>query len=123
MSNEFEFDSLIKKMADEHQPQLPTAAQIWWRAQIRKKQEARARVERPMQMMRTVAIVICGAVITALLASQGRSLSGLLESRGLMALFAISAAVVFLLSFAVLLWPAPRERQSRAQMIRRKPSY
>jgi hypothetical protein len=113
----------MKKMAEEHQPQLPTSAQIWWRAQILKKQEARARVERPMQIMRRVAVAICAVLITALLASQGRNFSVLLESGGLMVVFAISAAVIFLLSFAVLLWPALRERPSRAQMARRKPSY
>ena len=36
MNNDFEFDSLIKKMAADHQPELPSPGVIWWRAQILK---------------------------------------------------------------------------------------
>lgn len=41
MNNEFELDSLIKKMADGHQPELPSPGLIWWRAQILKNSRKR----------------------------------------------------------------------------------
>ena len=32
-----EFDSLIKKMVADHQPELPSPGVIWWRVQILEK--------------------------------------------------------------------------------------
>ena len=52
MNNDFEFDSLIKKMAADHQPELPSPGVIWWRAQILKKQAEKERIERPLTIMR-----------------------------------------------------------------------
>ena len=67
MNNDFEFDSLIKKMAAEHQPELPSPGLIWWRAQIFKKQAEKERIERPLTIMRLVAAAVslpghCGAL-------------------------------------------------------------
>jgi hypothetical protein len=63
-----ELDALIKNMADHHQPQLPSPGLIWWRAQVRKKLEAKERVERPMAIMRMLvsaagAVVLLGLVV------------------------------------------------------------
>jgi len=56
MNNDFEFDSLIKKMAADHQPELPSPGVIWWRAQILKKQAEKERIERPVTIMRMAAV-------------------------------------------------------------------
>lgn len=70
MSNDFEFDSLIKKMAAQHQPELPSAGLIWWRAQILRKQAEKERAERPFTIMRLVAAAVSLAVIVGLWSSQ-----------------------------------------------------
>jgi len=59
MNNDLEFDSLIKKMAADHQPELPSPGVIWWRAQILKKQAEKERIERPFTIMRVLAMVLC----------------------------------------------------------------
>jgi len=66
MNGDLEFDSLMKQMASEHQPELPAPGLIWWRAQIMKKQAERQRIERPVAIMRLVAAV-AWLVLAALL--------------------------------------------------------
>jgi len=66
MNNDFEFDSLIKKMAADHQPELPSPGVIWWRAQILKKQVEKERIERPLTIMRVLAAAACLAIVAGL---------------------------------------------------------
>jgi hypothetical protein len=70
MNSDFEFDSLIKKMAAQHQPELPSPGLIWWRAQILKKQAEKERIERPVTIMRALAAIICLVVVVGLWVSQ-----------------------------------------------------
>ena len=78
-NNDFEFDSLIKKMAADHQPELPSPGVIWWRAQILKKQAEKERIERPLTIMRSLAAVVCLAVVVGLWISQAAGISVLLS--------------------------------------------
>lgn len=55
----------MKKLAEEHDPQLPAARAIWWRAQIVAKQQRKERVERPLLAMQAVAAVFCVAMFFA----------------------------------------------------------
>jgi hypothetical protein len=72
-SNNVQFDSLMKQMAQDHQPQLPDPGIIWWRAQILKKQADKERIERPLVFMRLAAATICVVVIMGfLIASWGQ---------------------------------------------------
>lgn len=82
MNNDFAFDSLIKKMASDHQPELPSPGVIWWRAQILKKQAENERIERPLTIMRTLAAVLCLAVLLGLWISQAVGISGILNRAG-----------------------------------------
>ncbi len=66
-NNDVQFDSLMKQMALDHQPQLPDPGIIWWRAQILKKQADKERIERPLVMMRLAAVTICAAVLLGFL--------------------------------------------------------
>src|SRR5215472_17090938 len=69
MNSEPQLDSLLKRMADKHRPELPSPDLIWWRAQILRKQEQKRRIEQPIMLMRQVAIVACLAAGLALLAA------------------------------------------------------
>ena len=86
MNNDLNLDSWLKKMASEHQPELPAPGLVWWRAQILRKQAEKERVERPLAVMRMIAVVACVVVVLALWVSQGRSLWGFVSSSGLVAL-------------------------------------
>ncbi len=76
MNNDFEFDLLIKKMAAEHQPELPSPGVVWWRAQILKKQADRERIERPVKIMHALAVMICLVVVAGLWISQAEGTRG-----------------------------------------------
>ena len=78
-NNDLEFDSLVKKMAAKHQPELPSPDAIWWRAQILKKQAERERIERPFTIMRTLAAIMCLAVVAGLWISQADGISATLN--------------------------------------------
>jgi prepilin signal peptidase PulO-like enzyme (type II secretory pathway) len=77
MNNEFEFDSLIKKMAADHQPELPSPGVIWWRAQILKKQAEKERIELPFTIMRALVAVLCVVVVVGLWISQAEGISAI----------------------------------------------
>lgn len=79
MNNDFEFDSLVKKMAADHQPELPSPGVIWWRAQILKKQAEKERIERPLTIMRAIAAVLCLVVVVGLWISQADGISVILN--------------------------------------------
>ncbi len=99
-TNEFELDSLLKKMADDHQPELPSPGLIWWRAQILRKQQEKERIERPMVIMRSVAAAACLIAFFVLLAGNWRqfqSMNWLLLPLGIMVLAVVSLVSVVLL--------------------------
>jgi small neutral amino acid transporter SnatA (MarC family) len=97
MNNDFEFDSLIKKMAADHQPELPSPGLIWWRAQILKKQQEKSRIERPLIAMRILAAVVCLAVFVWLWISQSKSMSHVLGQQGVLPLWLGGIAVTLVL--------------------------
>jgi len=82
MNNDVEFDSLVKKMATEHQPELPSPDAIWWRAQILKKQAEKQRIERPVTIMRIAATVLFLVVVVWLWTSEAGSMRDALERLG-----------------------------------------
>jgi hypothetical protein len=61
MSEDSRLDSLLKQMAENHQPELPSPGLIWWRAHILRKQQEKDRIERPMIIMRWLAAAVCAA--------------------------------------------------------------
>jgi hypothetical protein len=64
--NDSDLDAILKQMATEHRPQLPSPGLIWFRAQIVRKASQKERIERPLVMMRGFA-GLTGAVILLLL--------------------------------------------------------
>jgi hypothetical protein len=101
MNNEFELDSLIKKMAADHQPELPSPGLIWWRAQILKKQQEKARIERPLVVMRVLAAVVCLTFFVWLGINQ-LSMSNVFGQQGILPLLLVGAAITIV--FIGLVW-------------------
>jgi len=73
-NHDSQLDFLIKKMAEDHRPALPSPDLIWWRAHILKKQTQQERIERPMMIMRMLAAIVCLAVFLGLLAGNWKQL-------------------------------------------------
>jgi hypothetical protein len=108
MNNDPQLDSLLKQMAEGHQPELPSPALIWWRAQILKKYEQKKRIERPITIMRLAATVLCLVFLAALMAGNWREFQAAGRESWLMP-FVIVALTASLAS-AALLWPAAKRR-------------
>ena len=109
MNNDFEFDLLIKKMAAEHQPELPSPGVVWWRAQILKKQADQKRIERPVRIMRALAVMICLAVVAGLWISQADRIRGALSGDIFpFAPFLIAGAVIGVGFIGLMLWSTSR---------------
>ena len=75
MNNDSQLDFFIKNMAQQHQPDLSGPGLIWWRAQIRKKMADKERIERPVVIMRAIALLVCLAVLVGFLALNWRQIS------------------------------------------------
>jgi hypothetical protein len=105
MNNEFDLDLLIKKVAAEHQPELPSPGLIWWRAQILRKQAQKERIERPVTIMRMLAVAMCLVVVIGLWVSQGSALWALLGGSALLSLLPILlGGAVVTAAFVALMW-------------------
>ena len=104
--NNDQFDFLIKKMAAEHQPDLPSPDAIWWRAQILKKLEEKRRIERPVFMMRAVAAVLLLLVLAGLVISETRSMPDALARLGAFPFLPLllAGAVAGLVVMALMWW-------------------
>jgi hypothetical protein len=100
MNDELQLDSLIKKMASEHAAELPSPGLIWWRAQILRKQEEKQRIERPMMIMRFVAMAVCALIFIIV---QGMVSQ---ENWWFIALGVVAGAIVVTASLALLLLPS-----------------
>ena|SRR5882672_465240 len=112
MNNDFEFDSLVKKMAAEHQPELPGPGVIWWRAQILKKQTEKERIERPVTIMRAVAAIISLVVIVGFWISQADGIRASLSSAGGLPVVTLQivGAAIAIAFIGLMLWSASRHK-------------
>lgn len=96
MNNDSQLDSLIKRMAQGHRAELPSPDLIWWRAQILKKQAQKDRVERPMVIMRMLAVTVCLAVFLGLAGRIWREAVPLILPLAIVAGILSLASIIFL---------------------------
>jgi hypothetical protein len=110
MNNQFELDVLLKRMAEVHQPQLPTPGLIWWRAQILKKQKEKELIERPLIIMHGLATITCLIALLVLLVGNWSQLEGAPGSAThlLMPLLIIALSVSAISAFLMSRWPKSR---------------
>lgn len=110
MNNDFEFDSLIKKMATAHRPELPSPDVIWWRAQILKKQAEKERIERPFTIMRILAAIVGVAVVAGVWISQADGINAILnQAGGFPSVSLLIAGAVIGIGFIGMMWWTARE--------------
>ena len=105
MKNEIDLDALLREMAAHHQPQLPSASLIWWRAQISRKLRAKERIERPLMAMRVAAAITCTVIMVTLIAgSWGQLQAEVRDNRWLLIPVLLLTATASLVSVALLVW-------------------
>jgi len=104
MHNDSQLDFLIKNMAEQHQPELPSPGLIWWRAQIQRKFAERERVERPIAIMRIVALAVCVALGAGILLPNWRQITPAINGAetGSLLAFGVAGAVAAVLGFSLL---------------------
>jgi len=76
---------------------LPDPALIWWKAQLLKRQAARARVTRPMAVAQWTSLVVAVVTVAALAAKNWTGIKDiLLEPAGIALWFAVGAIVILM---------------------------
>jgi len=108
--NESDLDAILKRMAAEHLPQLPSPGLIWFRSQLLRKARQQERIERPLVFMRLLAALAAGVILLSLAAANWGEFQGAMNhaSRFLLPLLllTVTASIAFA---AMLLWsPAKR---------------
>jgi hypothetical protein len=73
---------------------LPDPALIWWRARLLERQDARARVARPIAIAQGVSLVVAVATAVALCAVNWPGIQGMLQPLGFALWAAAGGAVV-----------------------------
>ena len=105
-NDDLQFDSLIRKMAAEHKPELPSPDVIWWRAQILRKQAEKQRIERPVTIMRIVAAALFLVVVVGLWIGEAGSMREALGQLGVFPFvpLLLAGAVMGLVAIVLLWW-------------------
>ncbi len=101
MNNDLRLDSLIKNMASEHRPELPSPGLVWWRAQIQKKLAEKERIERPIVVMRMLVVAACLVIVLGLLVANWGQLTAQGQT-GTLVLLAVITLIGFLLLMPLL---------------------
>ena len=103
MNNQYELDALLKQMAEDHRPQLPSPGLIWWRAQILRKQREKERIERPLMVMRWLAVVMCAVALVLVAGRWGAFHNAITDPNrwfltlGILAISVVSMAALYFL--------------------------
>ena len=111
MRNDSDLDAIIKQMATEHQPQLPSPGLIWFRAQIVRRARRKERIERPLVVMRGLAGLTGAAILLVFVASNWTQMQDAMDHRSWFLLpLILLTLTASLASAAVLLWSPARRR-------------
>jgi len=108
--NDSDLDAILRQMAAEHRPQLPSPGLLWFRAQIAQKAWQKERIERPLAVMRGLAGLTCAVLLLVFVAGDWAEIQDAMDHRNWfllqMLLLTVTASLA---SGAMLLW-SPRKR-------------
>ena len=105
MGNDSDLDAILKQMATEHRPQLPSAGLIWFRAQIVRKARQKERIERPLVVMRLLVLIVGAVLLPALVAANwGRVRDAMNHQSSFLLPLLLLTLTASLASGAILLW-------------------
>jgi hypothetical protein len=108
--NDSDLDAILKQMAREHRPQLPSPGLIWFRAQIVRKARRKERIERPLVVMRGLAGLTGAVILLVFVAGNWCQMQDAMDHRSWFLLpLLLLTVTASLASAAILLWyPAKR---------------
>ena len=109
MRNDSDLDAILKQMASEHRPQLPTPGLIWFRAQIVRKAQQKERIERPLVVMRGLARLTGAVILLVFVAGNWGQMQDAMDHRSWFVLpLLLLTLTASLASGAILLWSAEK---------------
>jgi hypothetical protein len=109
--NDADLDAMLKQMATEHRPQLPSPGLIWFRAQLVHKARQKERIERPLVVMRGLASLIGAVLMFALVAVNWREFQDTMDNQRSFVLPLLLTVTASLASGALLLWSRAKRRE------------
>ena len=105
MRNDSDLDALLKQMAAEHRPQLPSPGLIWFRAQLLRKARQKERIERPLVVMRLLILIACVVLLPVLVAANwGQMRDAMNHQSSFLLPSLLLTLTASLASGAILLW-------------------
>ncbi len=103
--NDSDLDAILKQMATEHRPQLPSPGLIWFRAQLVRKTQRKERIERPLVVMRVLTALIGAVLLLAFVAANWVEIQDVINHQsGLLFPLLFLTVTASLASGAILLW-------------------
>jgi hypothetical protein len=91
-----EFDVILKQMAQEHRPELPSPGLIWFRAQVARKLRQKEKIERPVVIMCGLVGLACAMFLINFVAGNWGSIQDVLNQEGWFLLPVVLATITAL---------------------------
>lgn len=104
MGNDSDLDVILKQMAAEHRPQLPSPGLIWFRAQLARKARQKERIELPLVVMRVLTALIGAVLLLAFVAANWAEIQDAIHQSGLLSPLLFLTITASLVSGTILLW-------------------
>ena len=104
MGNDSDLDVILKQMATEHRPRLPSPGLIWFRAQLVRKARQKERIELPLVVMRVLTALIGALLLLVFVAANWVEIRDAIHQSGLLSPLLFLTITASLLSATILLW-------------------
>lgn len=102
--NDSDLEAILKQIATEHRPQLPSPGLIWFRAQLVHKARQKEHIERPLMVMRGLAGFVGAVILLLLVANNWGQMQDAMSHRSwFLLLFFVLTLAASLASGAILL--------------------
>lgn len=102
--NDSDLEAILKQIATEHRPQLPSPGLIWFRAQLVRKARQKEHIERPLMVMRGLAGFVGAVILLLLVANNWGQMQDAMSHRSwFLLLFIVLTLAASLASGAILL--------------------
>jgi hypothetical protein len=111
--NDSEVVALLKYMAEEHRPQLPSPSLIWFRAQLLLKARQKEFIERPLVVMRGLAALTGAIILLAFVTANWGQMQDAMNHRSWFLLPLLLLTLTASLAFGAILLRSPVKRSGR----------
>jgi hypothetical protein len=105
-----DFDLVLKQMAEEHRPQIPSPGLIWFRAQVARRLRQKERIEQPVVIMFGLLGLACAMFLVNFVAGNWRPIQDALNQESWFLLAAVIVTITALAASWVLVRKSPAGR-------------